>query len=453
MSRVTKFWMLIISTMLYVGCSEIQDELEVFNDDVEFDTNERTTDVRMSRAEDMALAYAQGVLRPHVYSPVFDFLDASQLPDDAVDIGDGEYQRTCSNGGTATYTYSRAAGEHHGSGDRASVRYDNCLGDNGYVFDGLVTFKYEDIEGWNLKLVPVDSAYCISRIQSNKGGIQFVENIDDEGEYYEADDVRFVPYEDHLRVDFLKEITATSEADYEILDSHFVEKEAVVAFRALVKDEDRSTPDIDRFKLDDSVYPSLTGDRIYLAEGDSQDWNEARCQDYSREVDANLQSLSLTDPEGVHYLFNGKQTLQESVENFENRVQRVRNGEYDVITTQANIVNKFEMQGLEAYRFVNKDGTTYAFDVLGQIKSDAFFGTVEVDMTQATRGLFADDYPIQGFVLIQGRGLERVNVVYAGLDIELRVDYDGFDKGDGASVHDDVIFTTWYDLLDRKFKF
>ena len=136
-----------------------------FESDRDFDIDDKTADIERDNAELKTLATLQSAFFGHYQSAINEFLDASDLPIDAVPtVNEKEFERICSNGGSVLYSYSRDAGEEHKVGDRVSVDYNDCI-ENGATYSGSMTGRYTEITGLNNRFVEINTSQCLDEVK------------------------------------------------------------------------------------------------------------------------------------------------------------------------------------------------------------------------------------------------------------------------------------------------
>ena len=254
----------VLSTL---ACSELQDELEVFKDDVDFDANDRTMDIRIARAEPIAVEVIHTAYLAHVHLPLFNFLDENDLPEGAVLDGD-EYSYACAISGQATYRFIRASIDEYRKGDFFSVSYEECMDSPGLTYSGTVTWKYKEIVGLNNRFSPIDTDTCVTRLDEEiDGSYTYIENIDDEGEYYPADSVRFIRVEDDLELQILQLAGNEENDEFVVVESQRLGSQTIIALREVVVDEDRDDEGVTRYKLAEGGVPSIDGDEVFTTKG------------------------------------------------------------------------------------------------------------------------------------------------------------------------------------------
>ncbi|MFT6905489.1 MAG: hypothetical protein ACJAS1_002145 [Oleiphilaceae bacterium] len=405
-----------------------------FESDRDFDADVKTADIEQSNVELMILGAYQSAFLGHYQSAAYYFLDASDLPVDAVQASvDNQFQRICSNGGTAIYTYSRGPGEVHAVGDVISVAYDNCIeGDAEY--NGSMTGTYSKLRGLNDRFVNISSSECIDNLKSN------LSVADTNIIYLTGDEVRFTRVSDELKVEVILFVESSSGDNVEsIKEERYINKldKAIVVHQPTV--------------IQEGAVTSINGDRIYsIADADN---NEEFCQIFERSINVQFNHFSTNKTDYLYTSLNGTVTILDSQETTNRVNQSFLNSNFTTTVSQGNTTEVYSMKDYSVEQAINKADDTYSYVFNGLISNDNLLkGQVSLTTLGRLLGSFGSTYPKTGIFEMKARGLERVLMVPDNLNILLRVDFNGDSTGNGFGDFDIFINTTWPDLFSRNFK-
>lgn len=442
---------LIFTTIAVVlgACTELQDELEVFKDDVDFDANDRTMDIRLDRAEEIALSGIQTAYLSHIYLPFFDFLDESDLPDNAVIDGDG-YRADCAVSGSASYQYEKSSSEFYRKGDAFTVSFEDCVNTEGLTYNGSVLWKYSRIEGLNNRFALIDTETCLNRLdETSDGRFTLIENVDSDGEYFLADSVRFVPVEDDLQLQYLALVGSEGDDAYEVVQSTRLDGRYAVVIRSLAVDPDRTGEGVTRYKLATDGYPSVDGDQVYSVRGTN--WEKENCQAFTRYASLKATALSAELADGTRYLVNERVSARDATSDFAMHEQKISADELKVTWTSGVVEGAYRFQDIEAVKSVSLASGSYSYRVDADFKHpDYGIARFETNGVILAEGIF--DTPYDGDITILGRNFESVDVLLFPFDLLIRVDGDGDNDGDNVPDDDAVLATFWQDLIDGVFQ-
>ncbi len=418
-------------------------------DDVDFDTNNRSVDVRLDNAELIVLGTFQGTILPHIYLPLYDFLDASDLPDTSQGSG---YVHSCVNApipaenkmATATYRYSRGLGQTYQKGDVVSVDYSYCDRGDGYIVDGSISLKYSKVNGWNTNFMESSTSQCLAALQAEYSGATTFE--------YESDSVRFRNVAENVvieAIDIIEQETEPGEDPlpdvYEVVASNVVGRNDTALIVRYVPEED---PPVD-------TVTSIDGDQLYLLE--KSEHERIACQQYERVMKATVSDLSVivdntgNDDLDMQFSMSGSVTLVEGSDNLDNFTNELRNSSFSTRVKQGNLTESFSLRGLTLTEGYSLSQGSYFIEIEGEIKSDAIFGTAEIGTNTVMTGLYEDGLPTSGIISIFGRDLEQIAVIARENSVRLNIDLNGDSDGNAISDTDEILFTTWDALLSRDF--
>ncbi|TNC82290.1 MAG: hypothetical protein C9356_04535 [Oleiphilus sp.] len=430
------------------ACTDLKDELEVFKDDVDFDANNRTMDIRVSRAEEIVLSSIQSAYLPHIYLPFFDFLDVTDLPENAVVEGEG-FRADCAISGSANYTFQRGSELEYRKGDIFTVTYQDCMNTEGLTHDGTVSWKYSRIEGLNNRFTMIDSETCLARLdETTDGRINLVENIDSDGEYFPADSVRFIRVEDELELHYLALVGNEVDDEYEVVQTVRLRERAVVVIRSLVEDPDRMDEGVTRYMLASGEYPSVDGDEMYSVKGNN--WEKENCQAFTRYGSVKATQLSATLQDGTRYSINDRFSAHDGSSDFAMYEQRVGSDELNVTWARGVIEDTFRFQDFEAVKSVSVASGSYSFRADGDFKHPDFgIARFETNGVILAEGMF--EAPYDGDITILGQNFETIDLLLFPFDLLIRVDVDGDNDGDNVPDDDAILATFWQDLIDGVF--
>jgi hypothetical protein len=450
MSGAFKFSIITVFIFLFSACTEIKDELEIFKDDAELDLNDRTLDVTIDRAQPIAYGFIQSSLRSFLYLPVFDFLDSSDIPETAL-LVDSEYIFDCEFGGQAFYTTARPDGEEYREGDKFSVRYEDCVRSVGMTYNGSIALTYSELTGLNETFALNTTQRCSNNIADTfDAGYQVYENIDADGEFFWADDVRFVPVGSGLEIQFLKWAPAGEIGDTSVVATQRASNRAIVILRALEVDEDRAGEDEVRYKIIEGVYPSLGGDKLFRLSGDS--WSQEACQEYGRTARLTTANLTVALSDGVTFRMAGSTRIFQSSEFLTHFSERMYDSNFSLWVTQGNDERRYKFgEEYSVAKGVDEARNSYSYSVEGGMTFDGG-GYGELVTTAIAYGTSRALPPSSGTFQILAQGVEEVNIRFRSEVVQLAFDYDGDNDGDGLTDSDFAFDVFWYDLLDQNYQ-
>jgi len=161
-------------------------------EDRNFDTDNKTVDIRLNNTEEITLEVVQSTFLTHLYLPVFEFLGETDLPVGSVkvdsinvptlpegstlscsdfparsseDIGTAEYCFDSLDGGVALYSFP--AEQKYVAGERIVVKYENYVNELGWVSNGRLEATYLKTDGLNRDFVEADTVSCLVNLQSD----------------------------------------------------------------------------------------------------------------------------------------------------------------------------------------------------------------------------------------------------------------------------------------------
>lgn len=446
MERLTKVFILVACALLATACTE----------DLDFDVNNRSLDVTTETSEQVVLGVMKATFLALNQGRLNDFLDASQLPVGAVENG-GIYTSACVSGGTADYTFSRPAGEEHRAGDRVSVNYAQCKPSPEITLNGELSVKYSALEGLNKRFISANSEQCLARLSDDLGGQPTVlENIDENGEFFWADDVFIVREGSQARLDYVELTAGELESDsptYTVLQSHFLgaNEDVIAIVRRLELDPDRSSPNETFYRRVIGPLPSLDGDLFYTMD-DRRRVTEA-CQGFRRTLLVSFSDYSVrNDTFDMEFFWHGRLKLDEATDNpLERVVIAIDDSSYTLDVRQGAGVEAYKLLAVDIAFTEDRMENSYVFTLDGELSSDAIKGRVEVSSAQTMYGEFDTLFPQSGLLSILGRDLEHINVLPDGELIRIDVNHDGDNNGDNIPEVDFQFNTFWQNLFNQDF--
>lgn len=418
----------------------------MFRDDINFDANDRTADIELEVMEPMTAAMIEGPLRGVGATPVFDVLDANALL--AMQTG------RCVSGAVAG-SFPRLPGEVYEHGDTGFVEYQDCETADGYVVSGRVELGYGPVLGLNKRFTYMDAAMCIAEIEEQEGAsYQLVENRVD-GEYFYADEVRFVERGDSLDAEWLVLVLdeETDSGVYEVVSRHTLSDRSVVVLRALVEDELRSNAETTYYSLASDVYPSLEGgDKVYYTR--AREWTLAACQQYERWLAANVDGLKIEVAPDYSVLLDGRITLYQATSDLSSFTESILNSDFTLVSSVLNRDAVFKFRGFDAMFVRNDVSRGYIYEMSGGISSNQLGGVVELETISALQGVYDQYRATFGKWRVSGRDREKLDITFSGNEISLAADSDGDTlEGNALLDIDDRITTFWQDLVNGYFEY
>ncbi len=408
--------------------------LAACTEDIDFDRNDRTVDVRLDNAEMISLGVLQSTLLAHTYLPLFDFLDASELPDRVIAQGDGSYLLNCVVSGTVLYTASRAAGEQHQAGDRVQAEFDLCDNGNGTIYDGSYSASYRGVSGLNKHFVMIDTDSCLAAIQERISGLETLIEVS-------GDEVFFTRNGADMRVTVNNLVSASegAAAVYELVEEYLVPKgvNAIVVNR--------------RTNLPAAAVTSIDGDDLYsLVDNLAVTEN---CQAYERRLAMTYASLSI-ERGGMVLVIDGSVNVKQNSLDSKVLESAIDSSTYSVRVTQGRSENTYNLKGFTLAQTLDPETGVYSISLDGSISSSVFGGLLELqnDSQRQIIGRLQNDFPHSGLVRLLGQNDEQIALVFNGQNIAVQVDFDGDNNGDLRSDIDQVINTTWAELIARDFQ-
>ncbi len=407
-----------------------------FEDDKDFDRDPKTVDIETDNSESLSLSILQSAYLAHYQSALYDFLDASDLPEDVTFVPERNvYERSCAVEGTVNYSFTRAAGVTHKSDDRITVIYDNC--DEGDIkYDGKLTARYTKVKGLNNSFVGTDTPTCTENLQ------QQLDISDRNVIHVSGDDIKFRRVADTLEVDvldyqFTQEGEQTIRTDV-VLETHVVgKKERVIIVNTLL------SPPV-------NAVTSINGDQLYSVI-DNTDKKYA-CQSFERTLKASLNNFS-TQKNDLKTTLNGSVTLYEAQENANRVNQEIINSDFKTIVQQGNITETYSMTDYRVQKTLDRAKRSYAYLFEGFVSSSVLGGKVQLTKSGKLLGNLDESYPFSGSLEFLGRGLERINLLVTNQTIRIQIDFNGDSTGTGFGDIDVFIDTNWTDLFERNFQF
>jgi len=451
MERILGSLVIVISALVLISCDKLSEEFEFALDDVVDEERSSTVDIELENAELIALGVLQSTLFTHLNSRLYDFLDASDLPEDAVNDGE-TYFVGCDVAGSAEYTFSRPSGEAHKAGDKISVEYTDCDEGEGLVHNGKLTGRYTEIKGLNDRFVEIDTDTCLANLQKElPGNVRIIDPVDENGDPLDGDEVRFKAVAGTLVIEVVQvtldedEVPVDDNDDntYTVTNSFVIgaEETAILVNRRL------------RQSGEEEVMTSGDGgDQIYSVV--DREGNKALCQGYQRTLNVSLSNFYSKKDELQHAL-NGSVTLFSGTEDLNRFTTEIRESTFSTTVQQGNLAEQFLMTDYTVTETFDTVTGSYNMVFDGDISSEAIFGTTSVSLLPSSPllGNYSEDYPNSGILSILGRGLEQILITSTDLRLTIAVDFDGDSTGNGRSDSDEFINTSWSDLIDREFEF
>jgi len=412
-------------SVFLIACSDIKDELDIFQDDKPFNVDSKTLDVTLDNTEEVTLGVVQSTFFTHLYLPIYEFLDNQDFPEEAVEGEDFN----CENGGTANYSSSRDVGEKMYVGDRLSVTYNECVQENGWVYDGSLTAKITKLEGLNERFDVADTETCIANLQSDLGS-----DVGNDGVVsMSGNEIRFNEFIDYVEVELIDVDGESGETESLIIDR---DETLIVVNRPPEPPEGAIT----------SVY----GDQVFSVV--DKEVEEVECQRFEKTLSATLSQFSVKKDD-ITYMIDGNLNLFEGTKDFRSFVHEIRDSDYTTTIKQEGSVETFNMEGYSIAKFQGPQLDTYVFDLRlgGSISSSVFPGLLTVSLNEKVIGYSESKYPFAGDFEIFGQGFEKIKVVLSDSTLGLQVDYNGDSTGNQRSDIDFSFNVSWDDLFNRDF--
>jgi len=416
-------------SVFLIACSDIKDELDIFQDDKPFNVDKKTLDVTLDNAEEVTLGVVQSTFFTYLYLPIYEFLDNQDFPGEA---GEGE-NFNCDNGGTANYTSSRAIGEKMHVGDRLSVIYNECEQENGWVYDGSLTAKITKLEGLNELFVEATTETCIASLQSDLGSDVGNEDV----VFMAGDEIRFNEFIDYVEV--------------ELVDIDDESGDTEIILPNLIIDRDETLIVVNRPPgQSDGAMASVYGDQVFSIV--NKEVEEVECQRFEKTLSATLSQFSVKK-DNITYMIDGKLNLFEGTKDFKSFVHEIRDSDYTTTIKQEGSVETFSMESYSIAKIQGSQLDVYAFDTQssGNISSSVFPGLLTVSLKEKVIGYLESKYPFDGTIEIFGQGLEKINVILSDSTLDLQVDFNGDSTGNQRSDIDFSFTVGWGDLVSRDF--
>ncbi|MDX1451497.1 MAG: hypothetical protein R3183_02990 [Oleiphilaceae bacterium] len=415
-------------------------ELDINEEDRDFDANDRTTDVTLENAELIALGILHSVILPSKHLPLNEFLDASDLPSDAfldpagVPAGNGYlttplYLRNCAGGGFARYQFTRTAGEDHRAGDRVLLEFENCINANGVTRNGRVSATYSLVEGLNRHFTVNSTEQCVTRLAERITGSEHRFDVS-------AETVLFERFGDRIRIRSANLIVPEDSQQ----DPYY---ETVESFE--ISDQDKA---IVVNAANNAGVTSIDGDVVYSLVGTLE--KQEDCQSFKRRFSLNMSDYSAQSGDLALTLNGSVAYEQETYDNI-TRVSQIDNSAFTLTATEGRVTNSYYFYNAGLILTENSQTRAQVIKADGLMRSNAVFGTVEFDETTTMLSNKALDFPSSGSLQILGRGLERIRMFAFDTAMTVSVDFDGDRNGDTFPDYDQNIFTSWSELLARDF--
>lgn len=444
----------------------------IFDSDRKVDNDPKTANIKRETAELMSLSAVQSAFFGHSQSLAYEFLDASDLPLDAVLVSDGTFERPCLGGGSIVYSYSRNSGEQHKKGDRISVTYDHCI-ENGAVYAGSIKGRYTKINGLNNRFVDLNTDQCLERVQDDLGLKESAKSIikyDAQEEQYilngneiaykggefqltnktsvylPGDELKFERVGSNLKVDLLS-VSIADNSNEQLIDK---EKIATVELSFYIEPDQKVIFILQPPTASPNMLTSIDGDQIYTIKNLQKDKQE--CQNFERILDVSLKNFS-TNKEGfLKTELNGSVKLVDAKEGLTRINQAFRDSDFKTTVVQGNDTQVYKMKDYNVEKAIDIADNTYAYGFQGFVQNDEVLdGKIELTTLGKFYGSFERDFPAGGVFELKGKGLERINIEPDNLSVLLRIDYNGDSTGNGFADVDTEIKLDWTDLFNRNF--
>jgi len=564
---ILRLQLLVIFTFSFflVACTEDRD----------FDTDNKTVDISLENAEEVTLGVIQSVFLTPLYLPVFDFLDESDLPADAVkventnipvllegevlncqdfparigdDSGTAFYCFDSPHGGVALYSfptkqksvvgdYSFPTEEEYVAGDRITVKYENFVNELGWVYNGDLGAQYTKIDGLSDEFFESDSVSCLVNLQAELSGNTktaetrlLAELIEAKGREQDliqsetldngvplasvlptrdsnlaigdirlnsielnalfntfdanssslgdikvigvvADEVRFLNYQDELKVEVYGKTQMIDDAGLLVVDAdnnpvfqvevdedgepvldseeNTIILQSVLAEYVIETDEKAIVINYPR----DDAGNVVTGvDNVQVYSIENKVKTQVNCQQFERRLSATLTGFSV-QKEAITYQVDGVLQMIDGTGDSKIFTHEIRDSNFTTTIKQGNSSETFKMEGFTIVKIQGAKTGSYSFDsrVGGSIESAVFPGLLTMSVFNEVAGERGDEHPQIGEIDILAQGLEQVRVVVEDINILLDVDYNGDSTGNGRFDADYAINTNWDDLLNRDF--
>ena len=448
-----------------------------FESDRDFNVEIRTADIEKDNAELKTLAAIQSAFFGHYHSAVNEFLDASDLNINAsrtATLGKKEYEYLCPNGGSALYTYTRDSGEEHKVGDIVSVIYDEyeCLEDDA-TYSGAMEGRYTQIKGLNNRFVELDTTQCLARVQDNlnindtyinsaeydnqngfyiiNGNEIFLRNNEIEftnnaAVYLKGDELRFERVGNDLMVDLLR-VSFVDDTDDDIDNE---EKVISVELSLVIKESQKVIIVLEPLNQSSEMVTSIDGDQIYTIEELKDEKQE--CQSFQRTLNVSLTDFSTSKVGFLQTILNGSVSLEEAQETPNRMNQSFVDSDFTTTVVQGNSRQTYTMKDYRVEKAINFANNTYAYEFEGLVSNtDVLDGVIGLTTVGKLYGSLGSDFPSSGIFELQGKGLERINLIPDNARLVLQVDFNGDSTGNGFADIDTFINTNWVDLFERNF--
>ena len=443
---------LLLCALIVSACTE----------DIDFDPNDRSFDITVENSEQLALNVFQSTFLAHFYLPLHDFLDGSDLPEDAIAMGGG-YFRSCDLGGTAEYTFSRASGDEHKAGDTVSVSYDQCQNEVGIVHNGKLSGAYSSVDGLNSTFQQINRNACASALYEEFGDFTFyLGNFDVNDNPFVADDVRVRQLEDQFYVDYV--MLDDSDDPQHIVQGTSVwgaTDTVLIINNKLARDEDLSSDTETVYKFVGAANPSLGGDEFYVLEAGVL--VKQNCQKYERSLNLSFDGLSTGVDGAINIEISGGLKISEGSENFIVTKKEVVNSDYQVDVTQGNLRAQYNLKGMDISRTESSDNQSFTYTHSGQLAigrastvdgvavATESSGVVDLTTVILMMGFEEDILPNIGIFAVLGQGSETLNITAESDRAKFDVGYDGDNNGDGRVDFEERFYSFWQDILNRNF--
>ena len=371
MNRLIRISVLMLTGVL-VACGEFIVENEEIRD------NRRDLDITNNNAEELLWSAYQGFYSPFYYAQFYKYLDASSL------IATGS-PVACDGGGSYTATSYKPQGDEYKVGDIFAVTFKNCVKENDISYNGTLSGRYVEIEGYNsefLNVVDVDQcAARVDRDEFDNGAVLITDQA--ENVLFDKQGARlFVRY---LNSDTDDSTEATEIASYELS----LNEKAVVV--------NRSTS---------SPGSSLASDgaSIYKVEDGVQE--KIDCVFYKREIEMTIQSFEMVASDSTR-LIDGVVTLTHTLNSEDNKVLRVEAESLKSQITLGNLTEKYTLNDFNwRMEYDEKVQGTYGAYSSAEFVNDlsGAIGEVEISSGSALRGVLTDELPRSGIIAVDGVG-------------------------------------------------
>ena len=404
---------------------------KAFQSDVDFAYDRKNVDIEVDMSEELSITMLQPTLFAFLDSPLYRYLDESEFPSESATICQNQVDENL-----ASFQSSRQAGESHEEGDLVEIEYNNCQLASGQIVSGNLSFEYTDVNGVNDKFVPVDTEFCIDRLQEIEGGDGY------ETLYLVAHELVFSAYGGNTKIE-------AYEYSYDEVTGA---RDAILRTTDIVPDDQEILVINERLGADDTALTSLEGgDQIYLLHEGERELQ--RCQYYRRAMEVEIDNFSVKEG-SVTTVMNGSVEFANITEDLNRESFQIIDSQLMIAVEENDSKNEFEFGEFNFEKIENPELGNYAIGFSGVVTSDAVGGLVELDALGDNTKLIGlnGEYPTAGSYVIIGQGVERVTLTAGPQQVFVGVDYDGDVSVGSRSYPDETFSTTWDQLIARDYQ-